>query len=63
MEARGDTDVQIVRYAWRGAKDKPNNLTAGSLRSFPQDNWSSTALSGKANEGIGKMLFSTYSET
>ena len=32
------------------AKDKPNHLTADSLRSFPQDNWSSTALTGKAND-------------
>ncbi|KAL2248761.1 UNVERIFIED_CONTAM: hypothetical protein Sindi_2349800 [Sesamum indicum] len=30
VEARSDTDVQIVRLTW-----------AGSLRSFPQDSWSS----------------------
>ena len=41
MEARGDADVTIVRYTWRkGAKGKLNNLTAGSLVSFPQVNWS-----------------------
>ena len=35
-----DTDVQIVRFSLeKGAKDKPNHLTAGSLRCFPQDNW------------------------
>ena len=33
-----------------GAKDKSNHLTAGSLQSFPQDNWSLTALLGKAND-------------
>ena len=50
MEARGGTDDQIVRYAWRKSAKKPNHLTAGSLRSFPQDNRSSTASSGKAND-------------
>ena len=35
VDARGDTDVQIVRYSWRkGAKDKPNHLTA-VFQQFP----------------------------
>ena len=39
VEARGNADVTIVPYTWRkGAKDKPTNLTAGSLVSFPQVN-------------------------
>ena len=34
VEARGDTDVHIVRYAWRKRViDQPNNLAA----CFPQD--------------------------
>ena len=45
-----DTDVQVVRETWFGAIDKPNHLTAGSLQRFPQDNWSPTASSGKAND-------------
>ena len=32
------------------AKDRSNHLTADSHRSLSQDNWSSTALSGKAND-------------
>ena len=32
------------------AKHEPNHLKADSFRSFPQDNWTSTALSGKAND-------------
>ncbi len=51
MEARVDTDVQIVRFTWSmGAKDQSNHPVADSLRSFPQDSWSCTALSGKAND-------------
>ena len=47
VEARGDTDVHIVRYAWRKrAIDQPNNLAA----CFPLDRWNWTALSGKAND-------------
>ena len=34
----------------KGAMDKPNHLTAGSFQRFPQDNWSSTASSGDAND-------------
>ena len=39
MEARGDTDVHIVRYALeKGAKDNnPNHLTTHSLRSGPSE--------------------------
>ena len=33
-----------------GAEDKSNHLTADSFRSVPQDNWSLTASSGKAND-------------
>ena len=40
------TDVKIVRYAL----EKGTNLTAGSLQRLPQDNWSLTASSGKAND-------------
>ena len=52
MEARSDSVVQIVRSLCveQGAIDKPNHLTADSLRSFPQDNWSLTASSGKTND-------------
>ena len=51
VKARGDTDVPNICYTWSFvAKDKPNHQTAGSLRSFPQDNWSSTASSSKAND-------------
>ena len=43
---------------------KGANLTADSLRSVPQDHWSSTASSGKANDWkTGNVLFSTYSQT
>ena len=35
--------------AEKRAIDKPNHLTAGSLQRFPQDNWSPTASSIKAN--------------
>ena len=46
------------------AKDKSNHLTADSLRRFPQDNWSSTALSSKANDrAFGNVLFSAFSQT
>ena len=31
------------------AMDKLNHLTAGYLQRFPQDNWSPTTSSGKAN--------------
>ena len=31
MEARGDTDVQIVRCTREKAEDQPNHLTAGSF--------------------------------
>ena len=40
VDARGDTDVQIVRYARFGTKDKQNH----------QDYWSPTACSGKADD-------------
>ena len=33
VEARGDTDVHIVRYAWRKGENESNNLAA----CFPQD--------------------------
>ena len=33
VQARGDTDVQIVRYAWRKGENESNNLAA----CFPQD--------------------------
>ena len=49
VEASRDTNAQIVRYTFfMGAKDKSNHLTAGSLQRFPQDNWSLTAILGKA---------------
>ena len=35
---------------WRKVTDKSNHLSAGSLRSVPQESWSLTASSGKANE-------------
>ena len=53
---------RMVNCAWEGwranrslhlgteAKDKPNHLTAGSLRCFPHENWNWTALSGKADD-------------
>ena len=34
----------------KGAKDKPNHLTADSLQRLPQNNWSSTGTSGDAND-------------
>ena len=64
----GDTDVKIVRETWRKkAKDKPNHLTVGSLQRFPQENWSLTASSGKANdqrnrERVVLDLFSNFEE-
>ena len=43
--------MQIVRYAWREErKTNRTHFTAGSLHSFPQGNWSSTASSGQAND-------------
>ena len=36
--------------SWRKVTDKSNHLSAGSLRSVPQESWSLTASSGKANE-------------
>ena len=43
--------VQIVRDSWvLVVKDKSNHLVAGSLHSVPQESWSSTTLSGKAND-------------
>ena len=51
MEARSDTDVQIVRHTWvYGAKDKSNHLVAGLLQSSSQDSQGRTVLSGKAND-------------
>ena len=32
------------------AKDKSNHLTGDSLRTFPQDNWSSTVCFGIADD-------------
>ena len=55
VEARGDTDVHIVR----DAIDQPNNLAA----CFPQDSWNWTALSGKANDwrNRGHVLLNLFS--
>ena len=44
-------DVQIVRETWvLVAKDKSNHPVADSLRSVLQESWSSTTLSGEAND-------------
>jgi hypothetical protein len=61
-QARGNSGGGSQRY-WRanrssdlgiGAKDSSNHLVAGSLRSFPQDSWSSIHIyvvsSRKAND-------------
>ena len=57
MEARGDTDVHIVRYAWRKrAIDQP----LVSLRTAETEQ----LYQGKRLiRGIGHAFFSTYSQT
>ena len=62
MEARGDTDRQIVRYAWRKeAKNESNNLVAACVprRAGIEQLYQVKRMLG----GIGNMLFSTYSQT
>jgi len=39
MEARSNTDVQIVCHLAIGMKCQSNLLVAGLRRSFPQDSW------------------------
>ena len=45
------SDVQIDRFTWvLVARDKSNQPVADSLRSLPQESWSWSTLSGKAND-------------
>ena len=57
MEARGDTDIHIVRYAWRkSAIDQPFvSLRTAETEQLDQGK--------RMIGGIGDMLFSIYSQT
>ena len=49
--SRKVSHVQIVRYTWvLVANDTSNHPVADSLRSVPQESWSRTTSSGKAND-------------
>ena len=65
VEASRDTDAQIVRYiCFMGAKDKPNNLVAGSLQRFPRITGAQQLRQVKRMiGGIGNVLFSICFQT
>ena len=51
MEASRDTNAQIVRYTFFHGSDRQIEPSHGWFPpTFPQDNWSLTALLGKAND-------------
>ena len=61
MEARGDTDVQIVRYALR--KGRKTNRTIQLLVSLRTAEDEQLHQVKRLIRGIGHVLFSTHSQT
>ena len=61
MEARGDTDVQIVRYALR--KGRKTNRTIQLLVSLRTVEDEQRHQVKRMIGGIGHVLFSTHSQT
>ena len=65
VDARGDTDVPIVRYTWvLEAKEQSNHLTAGSFRNLLRVARGEQSVQVKRKiGGLGNVLFSIYSQT
>ena len=61
VEARGDTDVHIVRYAWR--QRRKTNRTVSQLVSLRTAETEQLNQVKRMTRGIGHALFSTYSQT
>ena len=61
VEARGDTDVHVVRYAWR--KGRKTNRTISPLVFLRTAETEQLYQVKRMTRGIGHALFSTYSQT